>query len=52
MAPEPPCLVQTPCAKTPEFGEAEFWGLFAGFRPLECFSANETGVLISEFSVS
>ena len=19
------CLVQTPCAKTPEFGEAEFW---------------------------
>ena len=51
MAPEPPCLVQTPCAKTPEFGEAEFLDGLPVFA-LECFSANETGVLISEFSVS
>ena len=32
------CLVQTPCAKTPEFGEAEFWGSM----PVYCFAAFAT----------
>ena len=45
LASKTPCLVQTPCAKTPEFGEAEF----LDSMPV---SALGTGVLISEFSAS
>ena len=44
-------VLPTPCAKTREFGEAEFSDCLPVFA-LECFSANETGVLISEFSAS
>ncbi|MBO8458305.1 MAG: hypothetical protein IAA81_08800 [Spirochaetes bacterium] len=51
MAQKQSSLVQTPCAKTPEFGEAEFWDSMPVLA-LECFSAYGTGVLISEFSVS
>ena len=51
LAPEPPCLVQTPCAKTAEFGFAEFWDC-TPVSALVCVFACGTGILIGEFSVS
>ena len=44
MASKKPSLVQLPCAKTREFGEAEFSDCLP-VSALVCFSANETGVL-------
>ena len=51
MASKKLSIVQLPCAKTREFGEAEFSDYLPVFA-LECFSANEIGILITEFSVS
>ena len=45
------CVFLCKGTKAKEFGEAEFWDSMPVFA-LECFSANETGVLISEFSAS
>ena len=41
-------VLPTPCAKTREFGEAEFSDCLP-VSALECFSANETGFLIRGF---